>query len=279
MQDISRRVQVHIPFHRLRGDHLDRIVKDGINPEISFTQSVLDNGSKDDFRRVADVLRDAGLTITFHAPFMDLRPGAVDPKIRQVTMERLQQVFDLVPFFHPRSIVCHPSFDERYYVSADRAWLENSIATWGPFLSLAEKLDTRIAFENVYETGPGQLKMLLDAFPSPHACVCFDVGHFNVFARTPLPDWLETLGARLGQLHLHDNHGALDEHLPVGEGNFPFGDLFRFIHSREMHPIITLEAHSEENLRRTMENVSAMGLLEGKGDAGAAALGRQRRAP
>ena len=175
MQDIKKRVQVHIPFHRLRGGHLDRIVKDRMNPEISFAQPVLDNGSKDDFRRVADILREAGLTVTFHAPFMDLRPGAVDPKIRQATVERLRQVFDLAPYFLPKSIVCHASFDERYYVSADQVWLENSIATWAPFLSLAEELDTLIAFENVYETGPRQLKMLLDAFPSPRACLCFDV--------------------------------------------------------------------------------------------------------
>lgn len=264
-QDILRNVQVHVPFHRLRDGHLDMVIRERINPEISFTQPVLDNGARDDFRRVADALREAGLTVTFHAPFMDLRPGAVDPKIRQVTVERLQQVFDLIPCFRPKSIVCHPSFDERYYVSADQVWLKNSIATWGPFLSLAEETDTRIAFENVYETGPRQLKMLLDAFPSPHACLCFDVGHFNVFSsRAPLREWLETLGPRIGQLHIHDNNGAADEHLAVGEGNFPFRDLFRFIHARDMNPIITLEAHSEENLRQTVENIRVMGLLDRK---------------
>lgn len=266
-----------MPFHRLRDGYLEIVVRDRINPEISFTQNVLDNGARDDFRRIADALLAAGLTITFHAPFMDLRPGAIDPKIRQITVERLQQVFDLVPCFHPKSVVCHASFDERYYVSLDQVWLENSIATWEPFLSLAEKLDTRIAFENVYETEPRHLKMLLDAFPSPHACLCFDVGHFNVFSRTPLEEWLEALGSRVGQLHLHDNHGAADEHLPVGEGNFPFGDLFQCIRARDMNPIITLEAHSEENLRQTVKNIRAMGLLEREDNAGVAGVSKHRR--
>jgi len=271
VQDVLKKVQVHMPFHRLRDGYLKTVVRDRINPEISFTQNVLDNGARDDFRRIADALRAAGLTITFHAPFMDLRPGAIDPKIRQITVERLQQVFDLVPCFRPQSVVCHASFDERYYVSADQVWLENSIATWEPFLSLAEKLHTRIAFENVYETEPRQLKMLLDAFPSPRACLCFDAGHFNVFSHTPLKKWLETLGSRMGQLHLHDNHGTADEHLPVGEGNFPFGDLFQFIRARDMNPIITLEAHSEEYLRRTVKNIRAMGLLEREDSTGAQA--------
>ncbi len=279
MQDIISKMQVHVPFHRLRREGgMDMILRERINPEISFTQPVLDEAPRDDFRRVADALHEAGLTITFHAPFMDLRPGAIDPKIRQATVERLQQLFDLVPLFRPRSIVCHPSFDERYYVSSDRLWLENSVATWGPFLALAEKLDTRIAFENVYETGPRQLKALLDAFPTPHACLCFDVGHFNVFARAPLAEWLEILGGRLGQLHLHDNHGAADEHLPVGEGKFPFGELFRFIRARKLHPILTLEAHSEEDLFRTLDNIGAMGLLEEEGTAPEEARACRKRA-
>jgi sugar phosphate isomerase/epimerase len=279
MQEVFSKVQVHMPFHRLRDGLLERVLSERINLEISFTQPVLDSGARDDFRRVADVLREAELTITFHAPFMDLRPGALDPKIRQATGERLRQVFDLVPFFHPRSIVCHPSFDERYYVSADQQWLENSIATWTPFLALAEELDTRIAFENVYETAPRQLKMLLDAFPSPRACLCFDAGHFNVFARATLPDWLETLGSRIGQLHLHDNNGVTDEHLPVGEGNFPFAELFQFIRTRNINPIMTLEAHSEENLGRTVKNIRTMGLLERDADLQDTGTGTKRRGP
>jgi len=280
MQEVFSKVQVHVPFHRLRDGFLDRVLSERINPEISFTQPVLDSSARDDFRRVADALREAGLTITFHAPFMDLRPGAIDPKIRQATGERLRQVFDLVPLFRPRSVVCHPSFDERYYVSADQQWLKNSIATWTPLLALAEELDTRIAFENVYETTPRQLRMLLDAFPTPHACLCFDAGHFNVFGtRTPLREWLETLGSRIGQLHLHDNNGVTDEHLPVGEGSFPFAELFQFIRTRNINPLMTLEAHSEENLGRTVKNIRAMGLLERDADAQAAGTGSKRRGP
>ena len=62
----------------------------------------------------AKLLADAGLKITFHAPFMDLRPGAMDDKIRRTSIDRIKQVFDLAPYFHPLKIVCHASFDERY---------------------------------------------------------------------------------------------------------------------------------------------------------------------
>jgi sugar phosphate isomerase/epimerase len=192
---------------------------------------------------------------------MDLRPGALDPKIRRVTTDRLRQVFDLAPDFRPRAIVCHPSFDGRYYVSTEALWLENSIATWRPFLTLAAAMDTLIALENVYEKDPRLLKELLCSLRSPHICFCFDTGHFNAFAESPLEDWISRLGPLTGQLHLHDNHGITDEHLPPGEGNFPFHELLHKLREMGRKPIITLEAHSETHFRQSLKNIKAMKLL------------------
>ena len=262
MQDILKKIQIHIPFHMLWDGYLPMVLKERINPEIGFSHETLDRFRPDDYRKVAARLLDAGLTTTIHAPFMDLRPGALDPKIRRATADRLRQVFDLAPDFRPRSIVCHPSFDGRYYVSTEAEWLENSIATWQPFLALAEEMNTLIAMENVYETDPGLLKELLCSFTSPYICFCFDTGHFNAFAAAPLDDWLRELGPLTGQLHLHDNHGTTDEHLPPGEGTFPFRELLHKLREMGRKPIITLEAHSEKHLRQSLENIKAMKLLK-----------------
>jgi sugar phosphate isomerase/epimerase len=261
MQDILKKIQIHMPFSMLQDKYLPMVLRERINPEISFNHETLDRFRPDDYRKVADTLLAAGLTTTIHAPFMDLRPGALDPKIRRATVDRLRQVFDLAPHFRPRSIVCHPSFDGRYYVSTEAQWLEHSIDTWKPFLALAETMDTLIALENVYETDPHILKELLRSLHSPRICFCFDTGHFNAFAKAPLEDWISQLGPLIGQLHLHDNHGITDEHLPPGEGNFPFRDLFGKLRAMGRRPIITLEAHSEKHLRRSLENIKAMKLL------------------
>ncbi|MCX5846848.1 MAG: TIM barrel protein [Deltaproteobacteria bacterium] len=198
MHDILKLIQVHTPFHFLHDRFLPMVIKERINPEISFNHVTLDRFRKEDYIRVADSLLDAGLTITFHAPFMDLRPGALDPKIRQITIDRLNQVFDLVPHFRPLSVVCHPSFDKRYYVSSEQLWLENSVETWKIFLTRAIEMNTIIAFENVYESDCQNLGLLLNEFSSPHVIFCFDTGHFNVFSTTPLEEWMGGLWTRLG---------------------------------------------------------------------------------
>jgi sugar phosphate isomerase/epimerase len=249
-----------MPFHLLKERHLPMVLREGINPEISFNHATLDRYGRDDFRTVAGELRAAALSVTFHAPFLDLRPGALDPKIRQASVDRLRQVLDLVPLFAPRSVVCHPSFDKRYYVSGEKLWLENSIDTWQRLARCLEGTATMLALENVYETDPEQLALLLSALPSPPVGFCFDTGHFNAFARTPLPLWLEKLLPFLGQLHIHDNDGTSDAHLPVGDGTFPFAAFFATLRERGAAPLVTIEAHSEADLWRSLGNLRSFEL-------------------
>ena len=264
MREILDKVQVHVPYYLLREKLLPMVLRERINPEISISQLDLDHFSPADFRETARRLEGHGLSITFHAPFLDLRPGALDPRIRQVTLDRLRGAFDLIPWFRPRSVVCHPSFDEKYYVSTEgeTQWLENSVETWRQLLDDVRETETVIVLENVYERTPRPLRLLLDALASPQLRFCFDTGHANVFGSTSVAEWLDSLGDQLGEIHLHDNHGTADEHLPVGEGTFPFRELMALLRRRNLKPILTLESHSDRALRRMLENLREMKLLE-----------------
>ena len=260
MQDIVSKVHGHMPFHRLP-EFQEMILRKRLNLELYFDHSALQSLDKSRCRKTAKILADAGLKINFHAPFMDLRPGAVDDKIRQTSIDRIKQVFDLAPYFHPLKIVCHASFDDRYYVSIDDLWLEASVKTWTELIALAKDNNTIIALENIYEKNPYILRRLFKALSSDSICFCFDTGHFNAFSYTPLNIWMKELGKYLGHLHLHDNRGQSDEHLPVGCGTFPFTELFDNLHSLEARPSITLEAHNETDLWQSLNNIKSMELL------------------
>ena len=262
MREILKKIQVHVPFYRLREDLLPMVIREGINPEISFNHRDLESFQTIDFKETADRLIDTGLSVTFHAPFLDLRPGAIDPRIREVTVDRLRRVFELIPLFRPRSIVCHPSFDEKYYVSGEKQWLANSLETWSCLIEYVRGTETIIVMENVYEREPQQLRPLLDALDSPQVRFCFDTGHANAFGSAPHGEWLEMLGDRLGEIHIHDNDGTTDQHLPVGEGNFPFRELLALVRQKNLRPILTIESHSDTSLRRMLENIRAMKLLD-----------------
>ncbi len=261
MQDILKKVHVHMPFHYL-AEFQEMVLQKKMNLEIYFSHDMLDKLDKAKCRQTAELLINSGCKVTFHAPFMDLRPGALDDKIRRTSIDRIKQVFDLVPYFHPLRIVCHPAYDSRYYVSCDEEWLENSTATWQELITLISDTETRIALENVYEREPSVLRRLFERLNSDSICFCFDTGHFNVFARAPLGTWLNELGKYIGHLHLHDNQGRFDEHLPVGNGTFPFAELFQTLKETEAQPLITLEAHAQADLWKSLENIEKTGILK-----------------
>jgi len=261
MNNVVKRVHAHMPYHLIPG-YLPMILEKKINLEIYFNHYALQSLDKDQCAETARVIMDAGLKVTFHAPFMDLRPGALDDTIRKTSLDRIRMVFDLIPYFQPLKIVCHPSFDDRYYVSCDDLWLENSVNFWRQLIPAAGDGGTIIALENVYEKEPRILRRLLEALDSEKVCFCFDTGHFNVFSRAPLKTWMEELGLYIGHLHLHDNFGKFDEHLPVGTATFPFDQLFTALEALKVKPTITMEAHSQEHLWQAMANLQKMSLLD-----------------
>jgi len=261
MRDVVSKVQIHMPFHLLP-EHQKIVLEHRLNLEIYFNQHVLKSLDKEKCRETAKILNGAGLKITFHAPFMDLRPGALDDKIRQVSVDRMKKAIELAQYFRPLRIVCHPMFDDRYYVDCDDLWLEASVKSWTELIPLAKEYDTVLSLENVYDKGPRLLRRLFEALASDSVCFCFDTGHFNAFSYASLKVWFRELGKYLGQLHLHDNFGQKDEHLAVGEGTFPFAELFAVLGKRKIKPVITLEAHDQKAFWKSLENIKEAGFLD-----------------
>ena len=126
-----------------------------------------------------------------------------------------------------------------------------SLKTWREVLD--NYPNTNFAIENVFENRPDTLERLIKEMDSERFRYCFDTGHFNVFSKIPLREWLERVGHYIAEVHLHDNHGKEDEHLGLGEGNFDFDTLFNFLRDSNRQPIFTLEAHSKEGVLKSIE--------------------------
>ena len=251
---MNRKVHAHVPFPRF-SENLDLILRKRINPEIYFTAEALDRCDKEHLCITARQLRDAGLATTIHAVFMDLNPGALDSTIREATKKRFEQIFVAAEIFNPRIIVFHPGFDELHHGSARQYWLENSIRFWRDFLPKAKDIGCVIAMENIFEKEPSSLLDLLESVNDPVFRHCFDIGHWNMFSTASLEEWFLKLGDYVAETHLHDNFGAADEHLPLGEGEIDFEALFNLLKQYAPNAVWTIEAHSDERLKRALENI------------------------
>jgi sugar phosphate isomerase/epimerase len=254
MASVIEKVQVNIPFTMLTESYLDFFVQQRLNPEIGFDAAALDHHDYSDFRRIAETLHEAGLTITLHAPFEDLSPGSKDPGVRAVTLRRFDQTLKLVPLFKPKTVVCHAGYDDRRYWYTRDLWVDNSVETWSWFGQALNAEGVSLMLENVYEGSPDDILVLLKRLENQGTGFCLDTGHQAVFSHVALEKWIESLGPYLGQLHLHDNRGEKDEHLAIGKGAIDFNSFFDELKSlKKDPPLITLEPHREQDFRPSIE--------------------------
>lgn len=239
---------VNIPYPILH-DRLDDVIAKGLHPEIVLDASTLDRLDRKEAQRLAERLTKEGRDNTLHGPFRDLSPGGVDPKVRAVTRERLDQTMDLAGVFSPKCVLFHSGYDPWRFHGHERLWLQNSLETWRALVEKAEEIDVTIAVENVFERTPATLSALLERIASPHFRHCFDVGHHHVFGTTPIDMWIRTMAPQVAEIHLHDNTGAKDDHLPIGQGNIDFITLVRLVRQHvEPEPLFCLEPGREEDL-------------------------------
>jgi sugar phosphate isomerase/epimerase len=71
-----------------------------------------------------------------------------------------------------------------------------------------------------------------------------DIGHLNIFGRDPV-EYLHRYKDRLLHVHLHDNNGIDDLHLPLGAGNIDWDHLINVLKSF-YDGTITLEIFSSD---------------------------------
>lgn len=230
------------PFLKLR-QNIDFYIEHRIQPEIGLEGTVLYDLYPDEFQVVARKLQDANLKCTLHAPFYELYVASLDPYIQAISRYKLRKAFELIEIFKPESIVCHLGFEANKHGYREELWFENALAGWRDLVELAAEQQTVVVLENTYEPTTKQLGEILAALDSEYAKFCFDVGHVTAFAKNSWQDWLPELSPWLGQVHLHDNHGDVDDHLGLGEGLVDLKGIFGFLKQHNLQPIVTMEPH------------------------------------
>ena len=238
MRKIAKKVQINIPFGMLWDKYVDTFLKYSLNPEIGIDAAALDRFSRVEFSDMARQLLQRGLCITIHGPFFD----------------RFQQLLDVLPLYKPKTVVCHAGYEWKRFGFVRQVWIENSIEMWGWLGENVKAAGSHLMLENVYEKGPGEIRVLLKRLTAQSVGFCLDTGHQSAFGREPLTTWLDSLHPFLGQVHLHDNHGIQDEHMALGHGKIDFEMLFRLLKARQTTPpVITLEPHQEDALEPSLD--------------------------
>ncbi|MCP4546030.1 MAG: sugar phosphate isomerase/epimerase [bacterium] len=218
----------HVPATML-DRYLPALEQMPLGLEIYMDQVALRDDFRPELERLGAMLREGARACRFHAPFRDINPGGFDPDILEISRRRLIAALDAAKHFGVRDLVAHTAWDPRMY-GLDRAeWLDRSTTFWLDMGEQAAKRGCRFGLENVFDLQPTLLAELLDRLPSPIFGVNLDIGHWFAWGAGSLSEWFDILGPRLLSLHLHDNNGVHDEHLPVGAGKIPWSELYPLV--------------------------------------------------
>ncbi len=247
-------VFTNVPY-KLVEKNIERIVNIHIGIEIYLDNNLIEELGMNEVKELSKKLEGHGIICTVHAPYMDLSPGGFDRMIRTVSRNKLKKSVEIAHLLHAKGVVCHPGYDKWRFDGNEELWLEGSIGTWTEVLNEA-KDDPPVIVENIFEEQPSTFIALFGYFKEKNLWFCFDSGHFNLFSKVPLEDWLVPLKDRIREMHLHDNHGKADDHLPIGAGTFPFRELKALLKHLSMKELIfTVEPHSETTIAQSIKNI------------------------
>ena len=189
---------------------------DGLFP-LEATKRFVDWSDPEHRRQIAGWLDELGLTpVGLHTSLMgtvDL--ASPDEAVRRLAVRDLAGQAMLASGLSVTTLVVHVGTEVAELQREEcMGHLRHSLAWVMPEL---ERLGVRLAFENLahptlFADGPALAQFATD-FNSPYVGLCLDTGHAQL-AGWPPADAVRLAGSKLYMLHVHDNHGQRDEHLP-----------------------------------------------------------------
>lgn len=173
-----------------------------------------------------------------HAPFSELFPCAIDPKIRDIATERYRQVISVAQGYGIQKIVVHGGYNPRIYFPI--WYTEQSVQFWKDFV---REIPDGMVFclENVFEEEPSMLSEIIRQVNDPKIRMCLDTGHVNAYSQISVFDWLTECSDLVEHFHIHNNDTSRDSHSQLFEGMIPMTQLLNAIEEKCPSASITLE--------------------------------------
>lgn len=183
-------------------------------------------------KNLKNSLRPFGGNTSIHAPIVNLADK--NPGLRKEAVRQTKETIKLAGLINCRYLTLHPG--QKPYIMQDWDYSSEAILlnldSICNLIEEARKCGVFLCLENVNgyigETLP-EMEDLIKNLNSNMIKVVLDIGHANLIFPQEIENFLEKFKKKLALIHVSDNHGKTDAHLPVGGGNINFKKVFRKI--------------------------------------------------
>lgn len=198
------------------------------------------------------------IEIGIHGPYADLCVGSRDNLIVQVSNYRMQQAYDVAKKMNANYVVYHNGYYPKTYSYEE--WMQRTPNYWKNFLKDKKNDKIKIHIENVHEDESFIINELMHEIYDEKTSVCLDVGHVNVFSKTSVRGWMDSLGKYMKHMHIHNNSGDNDSHLSINKGNLDIIEILNKVKDRDI--TISLEIIDVDELRESLDILYKNGFIK-----------------
>jgi sugar phosphate isomerase/epimerase len=198
--------------------------------------------------RIQELRASYSLNFSIHAPYADTNLSADDDLIREWILKRIRASIRFASELEARCLVVHPGWTtatDRFMKG--RAW-ELNIRSLHWLLRYAEEYGVSLQIENVPEPTPYILVSVddFDLFYEEMELkigMVLDVAHANL--RDEVYEFMARHKNNIKHMHVSDNDGNKDQHLPIGEGNIDWGRVVKATKSIGFSGWIVVESYND----------------------------------
>jgi len=199
---------------------------------------------------ILSALNSHAMNVICHLPTFVSTADLTD-SIREASLQEILNSLEVAAELGSQKVVLHPGHIGglgAYVMETAMAYANESLAV---VISRAQDLGLCVCLENMFPRcrsffKPADFVEILQRFPDLK--LTLDTGHANIGSQggQRIFRFIEKFGQRIGHLHISDNLGDHDDHIPVGAGKIDFLKIVKALKKCGYDDTATLEIFSED---------------------------------
>lgn len=199
---------------------------------------------------ITKTLENNGMGIVCHLPTF-VSAADLTESIRQASATEMKRSLSVAADLGAKKVVLHPPM-----ISGMGAYVADRVRTnvfefIAEMVKMSKALGVTICLENMMPRNgigvePSELEMIFNRFPTLQFTL--DTGHANLAdnGKARLQELVKCFGDRIGHVHLSDNRGVYDDHLPLGIGSINFQRLAKALKGLGYNSTVTFEVFDDD---------------------------------
>ncbi len=213
---------------------------------------------------IREKLANYRMGLVCHLPTF-LSTADLTASIRRASRREIRASIEVAALLGARRAVLHPSYMNGMGRNVPALYSGYARDSLDDAVDCAAQAGIDLCLENLFPplTPFGAVEDWERCFARhPHLGFTLDVGHAHIGpdGMTRIRDYIHRFRARLRHLHVSDNRGRRDDHLPVGDGHIDFPAVAAALNQIAYQGDLTLEIFSEsrDDLVRSRERLSVL---------------------